>query len=69
MTEEMKYFIYLTEYYANYKGRFTGDLLKEWEEKGILDKIYGCYWIYHCERMENAYEDIDSLMETGKYAW
>lgn len=69
MTEEMKFFMYLLEYYANYKNMKTGDVLEEWEKCGIIQKIYDNYWIYHTERIENAFIDIDSLMETGKFAW
>ena len=69
MTEEMKFFMYLLEYYASYKNRRSRDVLKEWEEKGIIQKIYDNYWIYHTERIENAYMDIDSLIATGKSAW
>lgn len=69
MTEEMKFFIYLSEYYAAYKNRKTGDILKEWEECGIIQKIYDNYWLYHTERIENAYMDIDSLILNGKYLW
>lgn len=69
MSEEMKFFIYLLEYYALYKNKKTGDVLNEWEKCGVLQKIYDNYWIYHMERIENAYEDIDSLVQTGKSAW
>lgn len=69
MTEEMRFFMYLLEYYAAYKNRKSGDIFKEWEEKGIIQKVYDNYWIYHTERIENAYIDIDSLMATGKSAW
>lgn len=69
MTEEMKFFIYLLEYYASYKNRKTKDVLKEWEEANIVQKVYDNYWIYHTECIENAYEDIDNLIETGKHKW
>lgn len=69
MSEEMKFFIYLTECYANYRNERTGDILSEWERCGILKKIYENYWVYHTERIENAYMDIDSMIETGKPAW
>lgn len=69
MTEEMKFFMYLLEYYAAYKNMKSGDVLKEWEENGITQKIYDNYWIYHTERIENAYMDIDSLIATGQPAW
>ena len=45
------------------------EFLNEWEECGVLQKIYDNYWIYHTERIENAYMDIDSLVQTGKSAW
>ena len=69
MTEEMKFLMYLLEYYAAYKNAKTGEVLKEWEECGITQKVYDNYWMYHTERIENAFEDIDSLISTGKYAW
>ena len=69
MSEEMKFFIYLLEYYAAYKNKKTGDVIIEWENHGILQKIYDNYWVYHTERIENAYMDIDSLIQTGESAW
>lgn len=69
MSEEMKFFMYLLEYYASYRGKKTGDVLKEWDEKGITQAVYDNYWGYHTERIENAFIDIDSLLATGKHAW
>ncbi|MCQ2404329.1 MAG: DUF3791 domain-containing protein [Lentisphaeria bacterium] len=69
MTEAMKFFLFLIERYANNCGRSTGDILREWDEKGITQEIYDGYWEYHQEALLNAYKDIDSLMATGKHAW
>lgn len=69
MTDEMEFFIYLLECYAFAKNQRTGDVLQRWEERGITQAIYDNYWIYHSERMENAFEDIDSLTATGEFAW
>lgn len=69
MTEEMKFFMYLSEYYADYKNIKTRDVLKKWNECGITQKIYDSYWLYHTERIENAYMDIDNLISTGKHLW
>ena len=69
MTEEMTFFIYLLEQYAAYRGRKTGDILQEWDRKLLTQRIYNNYWGYHTERLENAFADIDSLLETGKSAW
>lgn len=62
MSEEMKFFMYLLEYYAAYKNKNTGDVLKEWDSHGITQKIFDNYWGYHTEHIENAYMDIDHLL-------
>ncbi len=69
MSEEFLFFNYLLEKYASYKKKTATEILREWDKKGITQKIYDCYWDYHSERIENAFEDIDSLMTTGKHAW
>ena len=69
MSEEMAFFMYLLENYAAYRNQKTGDVLQEWDRKGITQTIYDNYWGYHTETLENAYQDIDSLLATGKHAW
>lgn len=69
MTKEMEFFVFLIEQYAKYKGTSADVIMKEWDNHGITDKIYNNYEIYHSESLTNAYKDIDSLLETGKYAW
>ena len=67
--EEMWFFIYLLEHYAAYKNQLTGDVLKQWDAHGITQESYDGYWGYHTERIENAYDDIDSLIATGKHCY
>ena len=69
MSNELRFFIFLIENYACEKKRPTGDVLKEWDEKGITQEIYDGYWQYHQEPIQNAYKDIDSLCATGKHAY
>lgn len=69
MAEEMEFFMYLLEYYANYKNMNSGDVMKLWDEKNITQKIFNDYWLYHTEAIENVYMDIDSLIATGKHAY
>jgi len=69
MTDEMKFFIFLIENYAYAKKRLTADVLREWDSKNITDEIYNMYEMYHIERIENAYDDIDNLVKTGKHLW
>lgn len=59
----------MLEHYANYKNKAAIQVLQEWGEHGITQKIYDGYPEYHIERIENSYEDIDSLLNTGKHAW
>ncbi len=67
-SEEMRFFIYLLELYAAHKRQRTGDVLKAWDAKNITQRIYDNYWVYHTERPENAFADIDSLLVTGPHA-
>ena len=69
MSDEMDFFIFLLEQYAAAKGRNASDVLREWDEKSVTQEIYGSYWGYHTESLENAYTDIDSMVATGTHAW
>lgn len=69
MSNEMDFFIFLLESYAQEKGTSAAVILARWDALGISDAIYNNYWIYHTEALENAFEDIDSLTLTGKPAW
>ena len=69
MSEETKFFMYLLEYYAAYRNRKTGEILQEWLDRGIFQTIYDGYWNYHTECLQNAFDDIDSLMTAGNHAW
>lgn len=69
MTDEMRFFILLLENYACAKNRPTAEVLQEWDDRNITDEIYSMYETYHTERIENAYDDIDSLVKTGKHLW
>ena len=69
MSKEADFFIYLLERYAEYKQKSVKSVLKEWDALKLTDFIYDMYEIYHIVRRENAFLDIDSLMETGKAAW
>ena len=69
MSEELKFFLLLIERYACDKNRPTGEVLREWDEKGITKEIYDGYWQYHQEAIQNAFADIDSLAATGRHAF
>ncbi len=69
MTDEYKFFLFLLECYAAHKGVPTGDVLKAWDRQGVTQEIYDNYCVYHTERLENAYADIDALLTTGKHLY
>lgn len=47
MSDEMRFFLFLIERYADYKGRPTGDVLREWDQKGVTQEIFDGYFQYH----------------------
>ncbi|MGN1144145.1 MAG: DUF3791 domain-containing protein [Anaerovoracaceae bacterium] len=62
MRKETSFFIYLIERYARYKGKSADQILKEWDALDLTDFIYDMYEIYHVERLQNAFADIDALI-------
>ncbi len=62
MSKQSEFFLYLIERYAEYKGMTGNVVLDQWTKHGVVDLIYDMYEIYHCERLENAYDDIDRIM-------
>lgn len=63
MSKESDFFIYLIENYAEYKNTTADKVLANWEKLGIDELIYDLYEIYHSERLQNAYDDIDKIIE------
>ena len=62
MSKEPRFFIYLIERYAEYKNTTAEKILQQWEDMNLVDFIYDMYELYHVERLENAFDDIDKLM-------
>lgn len=69
MNREERFFLFLLEYYAYAKQRPTAEVLDEWEANGIVQRVFDNFLQYSSEAIENAVEDIDSILETGKPAW
>lgn len=63
MSKEMEFFIFLLENYAEYKNTTADQVLKLWDKLELTNFIYEMYELYHIERLENAFEDIDRLIE------
>lgn len=62
MSNEMEFFIFLIEQYADYKNITADKVMKLWDELKLTDFIFDMYERYHIERIENAFEDIDRLI-------
>ena len=69
LSDEFEFFIFLLEKYAEYKNMTANAVINEWEKRGIVEKIFDNYWMYHTEHITNAFKDIDSLLSMGEYAW
>jgi hypothetical protein len=63
LSEESCYFLYLIEQYALHKGITGKQALDSFEKQGLIEYIYGMYYTYHTERVENAIADIDKNMK------
>ena len=65
MSEEMWFFIYLLEHYGASKGVSGGEVLAQLDAKGLTEFVISMYDLYHIERLENAFDDIDDLLAQG----
>ena len=63
MAKEMEFFIFLLEQYAAAKETTADKVLAGWDEAGITQTVYDMYELYHCEAIENAFADIDGMLE------
>ena len=63
MSKEIEFYIYLIERYADFKNITADVVQRQWDEYGISDMIFNMYDIYHVERLQNAFDDIDKMIE------
>lgn len=64
MSKEMEFFIFLMEQYAHYKNTTADKILHKLDELNLTDYVFNMYEMYHSEALENAYADIDRLIES-----
>ena len=71
LSKEFEFFIYLLQRYAAYKNMPANEVLDLWNShtvhgnKILTEFIQDMYMLYHCERLENAFMDIDYILEHG----
>lgn len=63
MAKEMEFFSFLMEQYAAYKGTTANKILAQLEKKKLTDFVYSMYERYHTEAIENAFEDMDRMLQ------
>ena len=63
MSKEMEFFIFLIEHYSDYKNKNAKEVMEELKKYNLVDRVFDGYEFYHIERLENAYEDIDTLIK------
>ena len=66
LNKEMEFFIYLLENYAAYKNSSADKILTQWDNAGVTGLIYNMYERYHSEDLQNAFDDIDTLLASKK---
>jgi hypothetical protein len=62
MSKQSDFFVYLIEHYAEAKKTNAQEVLRHWDSLKLTDLIYEMYELYHVERLENAFDDIDALI-------
>ncbi|MDR1505834.1 MAG: DUF3791 domain-containing protein [Treponema sp.] len=62
MTEEARYLLFLTEQYAAVKGLPGSQVFNMLKEKELFSYIHNMFYTYHTERVENAIEDIERVL-------
>ena len=60
----MEFFTFLMEQYAQYKNTTADKILRQLDELKLTDYVFNMYEMYHSEALENAYADIDKLIES-----
>lgn len=59
----MEFFTFLMEQYARYKNTTADKVLHQLDELKLTDYVFGMYEMYHSESIENAFANIDKLIE------
>lgn len=55
--------------FLNSEGMLAGEVLKQLDDKELTDFVFNMYELYYVEAIENAYKDMDCLIQNGKPVW
>jgi hypothetical protein len=65
LSSELSFFVYLLEKYAEYKNSSAQQILNRFDDAKLTEYIMQMYPMYHTERIENAFDDIDRKLGTN----
>ncbi|MDR1265330.1 MAG: DUF3791 domain-containing protein [Propionibacteriaceae bacterium] len=65
MSRELDYFIFLIERYGQARGQTGAEVLARLDAAGLTQFVIDMYDLYHVERTENAFADLDDLLANG----
>jgi hypothetical protein len=65
LSNEISFFVYLLEKYAEHKNTGARQALDAFDEAGLTEYIMRMYPMYHTERIENAFCDIERKLGTA----
>jgi len=63
LSDEARFFIYLLEKYSEHSNIPLPDLQAKLDGAGLTEHIRAMYPMYHTERIENAFHDIDARLD------
>jgi hypothetical protein len=65
MSKELECFVFLIERYGKARGETGAQVLEALDAAGLTEFVISMYDLYHVERTENAFADIDDLLANG----
>jgi hypothetical protein len=66
LSKEMQFFVFILNNYAVQKGISSKIAYDNFKKAGILQYINEMYFMYHQEAPNNAFRDIDAILESGR---
>lgn len=66
VSKEMCFFTYLLENYATFKKQRADIIFQQLDDLNLVETIFNNYEMYHRENLNNAFIDIDLLIQKNK---
>ncbi len=66
VSKEMCFFTYLLENYAEFKKQRADIIFQQLDDLNLVETIFDNYEMYHRKNLNNAFSDIDLLIQKTK---